>query len=148
MLRRLVLSATVSLAALAAGSAAYACPLGDVAPVPGQPGVQEPDRLIVTATGAGGEGAAYELECAPVGGTHPSAGEACEVLERAAAEGRDPFAPVPEDAMCMMIYGGPETARVTGTWQGRPVDATYERTDGCEISRWDSLGAVLPPAGA
>ncbi|MFP3989362.1 SSI family serine proteinase inhibitor [Streptomyces sp. E11-3] len=141
MLRRLALTATVSLAALVAAPSAYACHQHPTAPQP-------PDRLTVTGTGADGTTTAYELECAPAGGTHPSADEACEVLEQASAEGRDLFAPVPEDALCTMQYGGPETARVTGTWHGRPVGATYDRTNGCEISRWDSLGAVLPAAGA
>jgi hypothetical protein len=46
-----------------------------------------------------------------------------------------------------MQYGGPATARITGTWHGRPVDATYKRTDGCEISRWQGLVPVLPATG-
>jgi hypothetical protein len=36
------------------------------------------------------------------------------------------------------------TARVTGTWQGRQVDATFDRSNGCEISRWQTLEPVLP----
>ncbi len=46
---------------------------------------------------------------------------------------------------CLQVYGGPETATITGTWRGVEVDATYRRTDGCEIARWTKLGAVLSP---
>ena len=61
-----------------------------------------------------------------------------------AQEGQDPFAPVPEDQMCTQQMGGPATAHVTGTWQGGSVDATFSRTNGCEISRWQTLEPVLP----
>ena len=65
-------------------------------------------------------------------------------MERNTRWGRDAFAPVPRDAVCTLRYGGPATARVTGTWAGRPVDATYGRTNGCEIARWDRLVPLLP----
>ncbi|MDG4865325.1 hypothetical protein P8605_44995, partial [Streptomyces sp. T-3] len=68
-------------------------------------------------------------------------------LARLAEEGDDPFAPVGADTYCTMQYGGPGTAHVTGSWRGRPVDATFDRSDGCEIGRWNSLVPVLPEAG-
>jgi hypothetical protein len=46
-----------------------------------------------------------------------------------------------------MIYGGPATAHVTGTWAGRPVDASYNRGNGCETSRWDRMEPFLPRLG-
>ncbi|MEV5978899.1 SSI family serine proteinase inhibitor [Streptomyces sp. NPDC052114] len=140
MLRRLALTALASAAALSAlPAAAHAAP-GIVAPT---------DRLTVTVTDSGGEGdGTYELKCHPTGGTHPDAAGACARLEEVTVYGKDPFAPVPPDAMCTMQYGGPATAHITGTWQGRPVDATYDRSNGCEISRWDGLVPVLPAAGA
>jgi hypothetical protein len=37
---------------------------------------------------------------------------------------------------------------VTGRWAGEPVDLQLSRTDGCRISQWDRLGALLPgPVG-
>ena len=42
-----------------------------------------------------------------------------------------------------MIYGGPETATVTGTWRGRPVDAEFRRNDGAQIFRWDQVAPLL-----
>ena len=46
--------------------------------------------------------------------------------------------------MCTQQYGGPETATITGTWQGEPVNSTLSRKNGCEIARWDALKDVLP----
>ena len=60
---------------------------------------------------------------------------------------KDPFAPVPSDAMCTEIYGGPQTATVTGTLRGEPVNARFSRTDGCQIARWDKHAALLVEAG-
>ncbi|MGW1140392.1 SSI family serine proteinase inhibitor [Streptomyces zhihengii] len=153
MLRRLVLTATVSAAALAAAvpaAVAITPPLPLPLPVPvlGPADTPEdaPDRLnvVVSQTGNTRTDGRYDLECGPAGGTHPSAAGACERLDQFARDGADPFAPVPEGQMCTQQFGGPATARVTGTWRGRPVDATFDRSDGCEISRWQALEPVLP----
>ncbi|MSO44364.1 MAG: hypothetical protein EXQ74_03485 [Thermoleophilia bacterium] len=66
---------------------------------------------------------------------------ACEQL----ASLTDPFAPVPTDTACTEIYGGPEQLDVSGTWQDQPVTATFTRTNGCEIQRWDATASVLVP---
>jgi hypothetical protein len=79
-----------------------------------------------------------------VEGTHPDAEAACAHL----AGLDDPFAPLPDDVVCTEQYGGPQTARVTGRWDGEPVDLELSRTDGCRIAQWDSLGPLLPiPVG-
>jgi hypothetical protein len=57
------------------------------------------------------------------------------------------FEPVPGDVACTQQYGGPETATVTGTLRGEQVDATFSRTDGCEITRWDQVSGLLEAAG-
>lgn len=106
------------------------------------------DRLQVTVAGSGGSDGTYELTCHPAGGTHPDASKACERLDEVTVWGTDPFASVPKDAMCTMQYGGPATAHIEGTWQGRPVEATYDRSNGCEIARWDALIPVLPATSA
>ncbi|MER6911387.1 SSI family serine proteinase inhibitor [Streptomyces sp. NPDC000594] len=113
-----------------------------IAPVP----IGEQDRLTVVVDGTGDprSDGRYELACEPVGGTHPEREAACARLAELAREGQDPFAPVPEGRMCTQQAGGPATARVTGNWRGRPVDAVFSRTDGCEISRWQILEPVLP----
>jgi hypothetical protein len=57
------------------------------------------------------------------------------------------LAPVPRLTPCTSIYGGPAVARVTGALQGEPVDARFNRTDGCEIERWDRNVTLLGPPG-
>lgn len=135
----------VSLAAVAGlAPAAVAAPL----PLPALLQEQEQDRLTVTVvdTNITRADGTYELRCGPAGGTHPEAASACERLDELAAGDKDPFAAVPKGQMCTMQMGGPATARVTGTWQGRSVDATFSRKNGCEISRWQNLIPVLPAA--
>ncbi|MCF6524822.1 SSI family serine proteinase inhibitor [Streptomyces sp. JJ36] len=130
---------SASLAAVVASLAATPA-AGAVPPRPPQ------DRLTVTVTDSGvpGRDGTYALTCHPAGGDHPERQAACEALDRATVWGREPFAEVPEDAHCTLQYGGPATAHVTGTWGGRPVDAEFRRTDGCEVSRWDRLVPFLP----
>jgi hypothetical protein len=100
-------------------------------------------RLTVTVhPGPGRPPSTWTLTCDPPGGTHPAAGAACAALAAAAP---DPFAEVPADTMCSQIYGGPQTATVTGTWRGRPVQARFSRTDGCQTARWDSLAPLFSP---
>ncbi|MEV0317580.1 SSI family serine proteinase inhibitor [Streptomyces sp. NPDC050658] len=148
MLRRIALTAAASAAALCAVpvTAAHA----DMGPLRLSTPITEPtpDHLTVTVEESGGSGdGTYELECHPTGGTHPNAQEACSKLDEG-TWGSDTFAPVPKDSMCTMQYGGPATAHITGTWNGRPVDATFDRSNGCEISRWDGLVPVLPDVTA
>ena len=83
----------------------------------------------------------YELTCKPTGGNHPSASAVCGALEGINA---DVFNPVPADQACTMIYGGPETARVKGTVNGEKVDAEFNRSNGCEIARWEAVKALFP----
>ena len=100
------------------------------------------DELVVEIDrGDGSPPERYTLRCdgTPTG-DHPDPEAACRDL--AALE--DPFAPLPTDLICTEVYGGPQTALVTGTWRGEPVDLRVARRNGCEITQWDSLGALLP----
>ncbi|MGW2843451.1 SSI family serine proteinase inhibitor [Streptomyces sp. NPDC001108] len=106
-------------------------------------------QLTITVSGSGHAGAdgVFRLRCAPPGGSHPAARAACDRLDELAGRGAAPFAPVARDALCTMQFGGPATARITGTWRGRGVDAAFDRSDGCEIARWNTLRPVLPEVG-
>lgn len=84
----------------------------------------------------------WRLRCNPAGGTLPRAAAACRQL---AAQPR-PFAPVENGIACIEIYGGPQVARVTGTFRGRRVWVTFKRTDGCEIARWNRVRFLFPVA--
>ncbi|MFE9842174.1 SSI family serine proteinase inhibitor [Streptomyces goshikiensis] len=110
----------------------------------------QPDRLTIVVSGTGNPRAdgEYLLECEPVGGNHPEAEQACARLGEFAKAGKDPFAADNRRQLCTMQDGGPATAHVTGTWQGHKVDTTFRRKNGCEISRWNDLEPVLPPARA
>ncbi|MEU9364981.1 SSI family serine proteinase inhibitor [Streptomyces avermitilis] len=137
-----VLLTVAALAAYAAPTTAYAQGL----PLP-PPKVRVDDvgdHLTVTVSHAGRADGTYRLRCHPGGGSHPDPGGACGTLDRRTVWGRDPFAPVAPDGLCTMQYGGPATAYVTGTWAGRPVNATYDRSNGCQIARWNDLVPLLP----
>jgi Subtilisin inhibitor-like len=81
----------------------------------------------------------WTLHCPP-GGNLPDAATACNKL----AEVKDPFAPVPKGTACTQIYGGPEIATVSGTFNGERVDAKFSRGDGCELERWNRVGFLFP----
>jgi hypothetical protein len=51
--------------------------------------------------------------------------------------------PVPPTRACTMIYAGPQTARVTGTIDGRAVDARISRRNGCEEARYQAVVPLL-----
>ncbi|MET8827540.1 SSI family serine proteinase inhibitor [Streptomyces sp. NPDC004610] len=132
-----------------------AASLAGVAPVAAAPSPALPppvrleDRvasgtLDVTLKDADGKVTSYDVSCAPDGGSHADVRGACAAVEREAAAGRDPFAPVAAGSACTMLYGGTATAQVTGTWSGRRVDAQFDRTNGCEIDRWNRLVPLLP----
>ena len=82
---------------------------------------------------------AWTLHCPP-GGTLPDAAAACGKLGQI----DDPFAPVPEGTACTQIYGGPEIADVSGTFNGKPVDTQFSRGNGCEIERWKRVDFLFP----
>jgi hypothetical protein len=69
-------------------------------------------------------------------------GPDCRLLERI---NREAIEPTPADVACTEIYGGPQTARLTGTLDGRRIDARFARSNGCEIHRWDLVIGVLAP---
>jgi hypothetical protein len=73
------------------------------------------------------------LGCTPAMGSVERPARACAAL----ASVQRPFAPVPRNAVCTEIYGGPQTARVTGFYQGRRIWVVFSRINGCEIDRWN-----------
>ena len=46
---------------------------------------------------------------------------------------------------CAQVYGGPETARVTGTIGREKVDRRFSRTNGCEIADYTRAAGLLAP---
>jgi hypothetical protein len=105
------------------------------------PDPEPPTRLQVSfrPSGSDGEATSAVLTCAPPGGDHPRAQRACLALEANA----DALEPIAGDVACTEIYGGPETAEVSGMFQGRQIRALFNRTNGCEIDRWERLAPLL-----
>ena len=132
----LTLALTAAAAALAAAFAAT--PLA--APPAHAMGVPRtiPDQLTVSYDDGAGHGRVYQLAC-----TRFSRDPACVQLERMGG----PVPDVAADQACPMIYGGPERAEVTGTWNGRTVSESYRRTNGCEVARWNRMIPALPAPG-
>ena len=91
--------------------------------------------------GDGSPAHTWTLTCdGAAGGSHPQAEAACAHLQSLDA----PFAPLPADVVCTEIYGGPQTARISGRWEEEPVDLSLARSNGCLMSQWDGLVPVVP----
>ncbi len=97
--------------------------------------------------GAGSDLTTWTLTCNPTGGDHPQAQDACDWLATAASLDPNPLEPVPADVACTEIYGGDQTATVEGTLDGEPVAIEFDRTNGCEIARWDAAQPLLVEPG-
>jgi len=87
-----------------------------------------------------------EVDADGEGGNAPDRTEvACETADSEPCAGlsADIFEPTPTGTACTQQFGGPETATVTGTFDGREVDAEYNRANGCEIARWEKAAPLL-----
>jgi hypothetical protein len=100
--------------------------------------------ITVWPQGLDGPSQRWTLRCGPVGGTLPTRVAACRRLDALSA----PFRPVPKDAACTQVYGGPAVAHVVGRFRGNHLWARFRRRNGCEIDRWQRLRPLLPAAGA
>jgi hypothetical protein len=95
-----------------------------------EPGAAEQEFRLVAADG--------RPEAAS---TLPDPDAALAAVERF---GEDIFFPKPgPPRLCTQQYGGPQVAVVSGTFHGRTVSATFRRTDGCEIARWNAMAPLL-----
>jgi len=111
---------------------------GDAAEPPAQPGYDF--QVTYWPEGKDGQSRTASLTCAPNGGTHPAPAKACAALD--AHPGA--LHPVPMDSACTEIYGGDQVAEVQGTGpDGAKVRAILNRSNGCEIARWDALAPVV-----
>lgn len=139
------LPVAVTLVALAAGLGGAAAATADVS---GGAGAR-PVSLTVTYWADEQAPKALErwtLRCNPLGGTLSARRAACRRLAGMTAAA---FAPVPEDAICTLVYGGPQKAVVKGMLGERRIWASFRRRNGCEIDRWQRFSPwLLPPGGA
>lgn len=89
------------------------------------------------------ESAFYTLKCsgsaAEKTSEHPQPSEACELL----AKSPQILDPAPANQMCTEQYGGPATALVTGTRDGKEVRREFNLKNGCGISDWNNALPLL-----
>jgi hypothetical protein len=129
----------IALAVAAAALLASSCAgLGSSTSTKGEAAAKR-DSLVINVSPGAGPDRAWTLTCSPPAGTLPGRGRACTRLARLAS----PFAPTPKNVACTEIYGGPQTAEVRGLFRGRKVRATFNRTNGCEIDRWNRVAFLF-----
>lgn len=110
----------------------------------GTGGIDLTIRVAATARG----GSTSELRCRP--GAERAAGALVRraPVARLCSDARalTPLltATRPARRMCTQLYGGPQTARISGTIDGRRVDRTFRRTNGCEIEQYARISKILP----
>ena len=97
---------------------------------------EEGDSLTITSSLRGQVVEEVDLVC--------KEGETCPWTEALAAVELEP---VPSGAMCTRIYGGPEEIELSGQVGGQEISAQFNRSGGCEITRFDSLAPFLRAAG-
>ena len=98
-------------------------------------------KVTVWPKGKSGTSHTWTLHCDPQPrGTHPDPEGACLALSRHPRA----LKPVAKGAGCTQQWDGPQVALVRGTFRGKQIRTRFKRTDGCEISRWNALSALLP----
>lgn len=98
-------------------------------------------QITVWPKGRAGSSATYTLKCPQGTGTLPDARAVCSKLKQVSTK---TFEPVPAGTACTEIYGGPQTAQVSGRLAGKTIRAEFGRTNGCEIARWGLLAFLFP----
>jgi len=134
--------AALLLCLLAAAGCGSSTGGGDAAEPPPQP--RHDLQITYWPEGQDSESRTATLTCGPEGGTHPDPAKACAALDAHP----EALHPVPMDTACTEIYGGDQVAEVQGSGpDGANVRAILNRSNGCEIARWDALAPVLELPG-
>jgi len=118
-------------------------------PAPSGPGAGNAELAIMVRPSEAEPALSYTLVCQnglpAAESKHPAADAACAALKNNAAL-LSPSIKGSAQA-CTEQYGGPQQATVTGIVDETPVDVTFARTNGCEISAWDAAREILGVAG-
>lgn len=124
-------------------------PSPSAVPLPSGPGEGNAELAIIVRPSPTGPAASYTLACqdgVPAAESeHPDAAAACTALKNNPAI----LSPAPQatDQACTQQYGGAQEATVTGVVDGRPVEASFNKRDGCEIAAWEAAKDVLGSSG-
>src|SRR5687768_9704146 len=118
----------------------------DGALLPGlEPGVRGGGAAIVLSIGVndgrGGKERRAELGCRR--GEAEASGFLAGDPQRACADARElagflTSKPDPS-RRCTLVYGGPETARISGVIGGQRIDRRFSRVNGCAIADWNRV---------
>jgi hypothetical protein len=96
-------------------------------------------KITVWPHGKNGVHTTWTVRCGPPGGTHPNPTAACRALRRHPGALR----PVPRNRACTQQWDGPQIALARGTFRGHRVRSWFNRTNGCEIDRWNALAPIF-----
>lgn len=127
----------IAAAALAAGIALASCSAAE-------PQASPTDLEIVVRNDGATVSGEYRLRCqgeqVGAGSTLPTAEAACALL----ASNPAVLSPAAnQNRICTEIYGGPDTAQITGTLAGRSVSVSFDRHNGCAIDDWAAAAPLL-----
>ena len=104
-------------------------------PSPASSGSSKLADLTITVDHGSGAAKTLELTC-----DAPTDSDVCGA---AAGVSAADLAPTPGNTACTQLFGGPETATIKGTIRGDAVNASFSRSDGCEIERWAKVEPLL-----
>ncbi|WP_131739104.1 SSI family serine proteinase inhibitor [Actinomadura roseirufa] len=85
----------------------------------------------------------WTLTCDPDEGFHTDPRTACQHLRSLSR----PFAEPGRGKICARVTYGQQRATISGTWRGRSVRTSVDRSDGCQEERWQRLRPLLDPQG-
>lgn len=129
------------LCALAAAVLAAGC--GEDSNEAGAPAPSAETALVVRFDADGPRGSARPKEATVECGEGDTS-RACRAVGRLTPAD---FGAPPDNVACTEIFGGPETAKISGRLRGEPVSTTLSRSDGCEIHRWETFAGLLEQVG-
>lgn len=148
MIKRFITLTSIASAVLLLSSCTITVDIDGAKPNPNPPIQQEFSASIDISYAAdeNTDAVTYNLNCDVDGnasGTHPNPTVACSTLEEAYSN-YIAIVSSKRDA-CTMIYGGPETATISGLIRDTEIYVSLSRGNGCEIAEWDAWNEVLAP---
>jgi hypothetical protein len=94
--------------------------------------VLRPSRATLSCTGLAAAATGFLRERAPAACASAHGG----VIQRVARDQRS-------RRVCSQVYGGPQSAHVTGTLDGKRIDLSVTRADSCGTADWRVLEPLL-----
>jgi hypothetical protein len=111
---------------------------------PAAPREPEPATTLVVRVDSDGPRGSARPKQATVRCRRGDSSRACRTVARLRPAD---FGPMPDNVACTEIFGGPETARISGRLRGEAVSATFSRANGCQIHRWETFAGLLEQVG-